>query len=330
MTPITPELEKYGSSKPKAIVTIPPHAPFLAEVAAHPAVAGLRLNTVMPVAESLESCLSRLKETANGKDLWVDLKGRQLRVKQYSNPPFTEVELSHNLTVDLPTMAFFSDGKQYSKVLAIKDGNKLILQESLKRVLAPGESVNIPHASLQIDGYLTQTDKDYIKAGAKVGITHYMLSFVESPQDITEFKDHYTAALKELNFPTPNNLTIAAKIESHRGLEYVKNQYDGSVQLMNARGDLYVELCWGNATNAHDILRASKLMAKRDPNAIVASRILSSLADNYLPSCADISDLDSLVRMGYKNFMLGDEVCQKRDSVMSAINCFDATMNLYN
>jgi hypothetical protein len=36
----------------EAIVTVPPYAPFLEEVAAHPLVAGLRLNTVMPLKGS--------------------------------------------------------------------------------------------------------------------------------------------------------------------------------------------------------------------------------------------------------------------------------------
>ena len=34
----------------KAIVTMPPYAPYLEEVAQHPIVSGIRLNTVMPRA----------------------------------------------------------------------------------------------------------------------------------------------------------------------------------------------------------------------------------------------------------------------------------------
>lgn len=33
------------------IVTVPPYVPFVAEVAAHHMVSGLRLNTVMPLRE---------------------------------------------------------------------------------------------------------------------------------------------------------------------------------------------------------------------------------------------------------------------------------------
>ena len=64
----------------RAIVTIPPYATFLKELAEHPIVEGFRLNTVMPLKESLEETLTRLKKILNGKTLWLDLKCRQLRV----------------------------------------------------------------------------------------------------------------------------------------------------------------------------------------------------------------------------------------------------------
>ena len=66
-----------------AIVTVPPYATFVEDVAAHPLVRGLRLITVMPLREApgeMERVLARLAAAANGKTVYVDLKGRQLRV----------------------------------------------------------------------------------------------------------------------------------------------------------------------------------------------------------------------------------------------------------
>ena len=71
----------------QTIVTAPPYAPFLDEVAAHPLVCGLRLNTVMPLREGPGEALDRLR--ALGQPLWVDLKGRQLRVVGAAIPPYT-------------------------------------------------------------------------------------------------------------------------------------------------------------------------------------------------------------------------------------------------
>jgi len=80
-----------------AIVTVPPYATFIEEVAHHPIVRGLRLNTVMPLRESPREVLERLREY--GQPLWVDLKGRQLRVVGAAIPPYTEVKLSHRINV---------------------------------------------------------------------------------------------------------------------------------------------------------------------------------------------------------------------------------------
>jgi len=109
---------------PDAIVTVPPHASFITEVACHPLVSGLRLNTVMPVKGSLEDTLKRLLDT--GKTIYVDLKCRQLRVRTFGVPPFTEIELTHRIAVETPVTAYFSGGKERATVLEV-DGNRLIM-----------------------------------------------------------------------------------------------------------------------------------------------------------------------------------------------------------
>jgi len=298
---------------PKAIVTIPPYALFIDEVLKHEIVSGVRLNTVMPVKESLEDLLKRLDEKAKkfGKDLWVDLKCRQLRVKTYGVPPFTEIELSHNIEVNTPVKAYFSDGKEAANVLEV-DGNRLIMQEGPKRVVGPGESVNIPDSSLKIKGYFTDTDKKYIEAGKKAGVDHYMLSFVEGKEDIDSFKELYPEAV------------VAAKIESGKGMQYVSKEWDKEARLMAARGDLYVEL-----RMPHHIIEAIETIVEKDPDAIAASRIFSSLSYGLEPSCEDIGDADNLLRMGYKTLMLGDDICMQRDSIISGLNLFEAMSRRY-
>ncbi len=300
---------------PKAIVTIPPYAPFIREVAAHPAVSGLRLNTVMPLdrKDSIEDVLKRLNQEAQqfGRELWIDLKCRQLRIATYGVPPFTEIEITNSISVDMPVTAYFSDGQERATVIRA-DGKRLIMQEGPRRVVGPGEAINIPHPSLSIEGYLTDTDKRYIEAAVNANLHNYMLSFVEQKEDIE--------SLKMLD----PNAVVVAKIESRKGLQYATSEWNKESRLMAARGDLFVEV-----KMPHDILMAQELIAKKDENAIVASRILTSLAYSLEPSCADIGDLDNLLRMGYKTVMLGDDVCMQRDSVMSALNLFAAITERY-
>ena len=61
-----------------------------------------------------------------------------------------------------------------------------------------------------------------------------------------------------------------------------------------------------------------------DPAAIVASRICDSLAWDLEPSCQDISDVAHLLSLGCRTLLLGDEVCLRRDSVLSALNLIEA------
>lgn len=294
--------------KKTTIVTLPPFAPYAQEVVRHPCVEGIRLNTVMPIKGKLEDTLSRLADITKEaeKSLWIDLKCRQLRIKSYGVPPFTEIELSHNIEVYTPCDAYFSGREEKARILEV-DGNKLIMLDGPRRVIGPGESVTIPHPTLRIEGYLTERDKEYIEAAQKVGIKTFMLSFVEHQSDI------------EALLAYASDADIIAKIESQKGLDYVRRNYKGDFRLMAARGDLFMELHW-----PHTIIDALELIVVKDQMAIAASRIFDSLATFAEPSCADIGDFDNLIRMGYKRTMLGDELCLRRESVMAALNLFRA------
>lgn len=288
------------------IATTPPYADFLTEVAAHPMVSGFRLNTVMPLKHGPAEALERLSRY--GKPLWVDLKGRQLRVVGAAMPPYTEVFLSHEIEVDCPADAFLRDGLEHGRIVAV-DGNRIILEDGPRRMIGPGESVNIVHPSLKICGTLTETDTAYLAAMGEMGLKNVMLSFVESQADIDEILTHLPDA------------KIVAKIESQKGLSLVKTSGLANAQLMAARGDLYVEVA-----QPHKIISALRAVVAADPHAIVASRIMNSLAWQPVPDAADISDVAFLLSLGYKTLMLGDAVCLKRDSVLEALNVLQAIL----
>jgi len=282
------------------IVTAPPYADYLAEVCGHPLVCGLRLNTVMPLKERPAEALERLGQL--GQPLWVDLKGRQLRVAEAAIPPFTEVVISHKVNVQTPADVFFSDGREHGRLIAV-DGDRLILENGPRRVIGPGESVNIPHPSLEILGTLTEKDIEYLRAMKAVGLSHVMLSYVESPADIEEVRTHLPKA------------EVALKIETQKGLEFVKENGGQYGRLIAARGDLFVEV-----PQPHEILSATKQIIQADPQAIVASRILDSMAHHPVPVSAEISDVAYLISLGYRTFMLGDAICFDRDTLFETLN----------
>lgn len=289
----------------RAIVTVPPYAPFLEEVADHPLVSGLRLNTVMPLADPPAAVLRRL--AGLGQPLWVDLKGRQLRVSTAAVPPFTEVRLSHRIRVPVPTDAFFLDGREHARVLAV-DGDRLILEDGPRRVVGPGESVNVVHPDLEIEGTLTETDRTYLSALRETGLPpKVMLSFTEKPEDAEEVRELLPG------------VELLLKIESRRGLAFARAHGASHGHLVAARGDLYVE-----AGRPHQIVSALKEVFAADPEAIAASRLFPSLARHPVPECAEICDAAFLLVLGYRTFLLGDEVCLRRDSVMAALELLRA------
>ncbi|RIK29659.1 MAG: hypothetical protein DCC56_11540 [Anaerolineae bacterium] len=285
------------------IVTTPPYADFLAEVASHPIVSGFRLNTVMPLRETQREVLQRLGKFK--QPIWVDLKGRQLRVVGAAIPPYTEIKLSHRIKVETPVDAYFSDGLERVRVAAV-DGDRLILADGPRRLVGPGESVNIMHPSLKIEGTLTETDKTYLAALKDLGMTKVMLSYVESVEDVDEVKSLLP------------NAEVILKIETQRGLDFAQKHGAKHGRLMAARGDLFVEVI-----RPHKIASAVKAIVQADKDAVVASRILDSMALSPIPASADISDVAFLLEIGYRTFMLGDSVCLRRESVIEALNLLE-------
>jgi pyruvate kinase len=290
--------------KVRAIVTAPPYAPFLEEVVAHPLVSGLRLNTVMPLREGPREALERLRGL--GRPLWVDLKGRQLRVVGAAVPPYTEVRLSHPIEVNAPVDAYFRDGRERVRVAAV-DGDRLILEDGPRRLIGPGEGVNIVHPSLKVLGTLTETDRAYLEAMRELGLRRVMLSYVEGREDVEEVRQLLPGA------------EVIAKIETEGGLAYAREHGASHGRLMAARGDLYIEVL-----RPHRVVRALREVIDADPDAVVASRLFDSLAYHPVPESADVGDAAFLLTLGYRAFMFGDAVCLQRDSILEALNLLEA------
>jgi pyruvate kinase len=243
---------------------------------------------------------------AHGVPVWVDLKGRQLRVVEAGVPPFTAIRISHRVRVPVPSDAFFSDGREHARIVAI-DGDRLILADSPRRVVGPGESVNLVHPDLEVEGTLTETDRAYLAAMAERGWNKVMLSFVERPEDVAEV----TALLP--------GAEVVCKIESRRGLRYAEAYGAAHGRLMAARCDLYVEV-----RRPHQVLGAMRRIVAADPNAIAASRLFDSLAFHPVPECADLGDAAFLLSLGYRTFLLGDQVCLKHAPVLAALDLLAA------
>lgn len=293
------------------IATLPPYVDHRQEIIDHPQVDALRFNTISPLGSSRRQMLERLRKECGDKRLWLDLKGRQLRIARFAYLPFAFVELSHRIQVDLPVDVHFKDC--VSRAVELVDGNKLILNKRPVRVVGEGEPINILDPSLKIEGSLTEGDREYVEAARSLGLHDYLLSFVESRADIAEI----------LEFDPEANLI--AKIESRKGLDFVRDDYAAvkdKVVLMAARDDLFINL--GEAKE--DMLGALEQLVAADPDAIAASRLLCSLEESWQVSAQDLSDLWLLLKLGYKNFMLSDGLCFREDAFRNAVTVLERVL----
>lgn len=259
-----------------------------------------RFNSGVNQLMSTNEIIKRLKEIeeTTKKKVWIDLKGRQLRITSWANPSYETIELNHDIDIEYPARILFRDGTS-SEIIRCR-GNKILLSDSPYHALGKGQSINIDAKSLEIKGYLTEQDKELISLSKEYDLNDYMASFVEEINDLIE--------IITLN----KKANIISKIESIKGLRFIiDNQI--KLNLMAARDDLYT-----NLRSSYQILKYLRKIIELDPNAICASKIFSSLEQKPEISLCDFEDLELMYQMGYRNYMLQDDL--KGQKLKLAIN----------
>lgn len=297
-------------------ITCVPSDPHFGEFCSDPNVAGIRMNGLLFKNSNLSEELAKVPTRAS-VPLWFDAKGRQLRVEEaIYHTDHLELVMNHKITgLSLPHPIIFKAGEDWAMVESI-DEKRLVLRADgyPKYRVKPGDSVHFRNMRMTIDGPLfTEDEKNKIQQAVKYGAKNWYLSYVESRYDVDEFR--------ELIGPESN---LILKIENKKGLQFVARQVDwknahARTNLACARGDLYVEV-----DKPHEIVAAQRLIIERDPDAMVGSRMLLSLFANNVPSCSDINELALLKSMGYKNFLLCDDLCKKGSALHRAVDTFVA------
>ncbi len=281
-------------------------------------VAAVRYNTGATTPKSPQVVLSELNELAqaSGKAFYVDLKGKQLRVAQWTAHTYDKVKLNRPFEVELPAKIYFR-GEGWVDIIAVDEDAQTIYLEpgQVRFALGEGQAVNIVSENLTIHGYLTSQDSLYIEAAVGLGIDKFMLSFVESGSDILDFYNVYHSFAGSAK---PAELVF--KIESQKGLEFV-SQLQGAglpenAHLMLARDDLALSL---SDFGPDAMIATTKKLVAVDPQAIAASRIFAGLESPGVVTLDDVKDVYSLQKFGYRRFMLSDGISVKHfDAAMTA------------
>lgn len=329
----------------KLMVTLWPSFPHFPRFAEDGRLSGIRLNSAKIEAVDLDRELALLRKLPVSVPLYFDIKGRQLRITHvYPNSNYLDMVINHPISVITPTPVLFKAGADHALLeKVVEGGRRLIFRGGPQFTVEAGDSFHIRHPSLQIFGQqFVNSELEKIAKVREFGFKRYFLSYVQSKRDVDEFLEL-----------VGRDCQIMLKIEDKKGLNYVAKEFvkQPNLTLVVARGDMYVEI-----DKPHEILGAQRFMLEKDPEALVGSRILLSVVDiprlvleDFLkaldarkinpgkagdilfsilgatvPSCADFSELAWLHSIGYRNFMLCDELCLKEELLSSAINAFES------
>ncbi len=299
-------------------VTLWPSFPHFPRFSRDRRLSSIRLNSAMMSTTELDEELEKISHMNIEVPLYYDIKGRQLRVTEWiQNDNYLDIRINHAIQVSTPTPVLFKAGADVALLHEVlEDGKRLKFLGGPEYLVKPGESLHIRDETLEVFGeQFTPVELEKIQKVRDAGFKYWFLSYVQSQQDVNEFRKL-----------VGNDAEVALKIEDKRGLEYVRGDFvkTPNTRLVLARGDMYVEL-----DRPHEILAATKLLINRDPEAICGSRLLLSTIQDAVPSCADWSELAWLADIGYKNFMLCDELCLKEELLSRAVNAFQAFKDDY-
>jgi pyruvate kinase len=297
-------------------VTAIPSQPHFSKLAHNNNLSGIRMNGILfATADTLKeySLIPKIYTVP----LWLDAKGRQLRIEQViKHQANYELVLNHGISgLELPHPIIFKAGEDWATIIKIEDDGKrlhLAADGFPKYRVNSGDSIHLRNQNLIVNGLFTKNEKEKVEHAYKTGFRNFYLSYVECQNDVDQFRE----LVKDSN--------IILKIENKKGLAFVDKSFkkQDNTQLAVGRGDLYVEV-----DRPHHILKAQKLIISKDPNAIVGSRMLLSLFNNDVPSCSDICEIGFLKSLGFKNFLLCDDLCKKESSQQRAIDTFTAIKN---
>lgn len=275
------------------------------EIASRPEVSGVRYNSGGMSPYSPRWILEEIKKIADRfeKILYLDLEGRQARVAHWSPLSRGVATLNRDFKITLPGLINFRRVGWFEIVNALPAERKIFFNPKRMRgdyYLGESQSVNIVAQAFEIDGYLNGLDLQYLQAAADLGIDKFMLSFAETQNDIDGFRGVY----RGLASKDPGEIVL--KIESLKGIEFVKNSYrpEKEVRLMAARDDLFLSF----VGQRDQFLAALRLIAQTDKKAIVASRLMAGLEYSGELTIGDLADLALMREFGYEAFMWQDEL----------------------
>ena len=176
--------------------------------------------------------------------------------------------------------------------------------------LKESKGVNLPKSSLSMTATGPESRDDIIHEldfAAKNDVDYIAASFIQSAEDIHSM----VSILEEKGVTIP----IIAKIENSKGVDNMLEIIEAAGGLMVARGDLGVELPFGDVPATQKKMIRTTVMNGKP--VITATQMLASMENNPKPTRAEASDVVNAVLDGTSATMLSGETAMGKYPVES-------------
>jgi len=167
-------------------------------------------------------------------------------------------------------------------------------------MLGNTKGVNLPGTRLSMTAVGPENRADFVREiefAARNDVDYIAASFIQSPEDTTRMRE----VLAEFEIDTP----IIAKIENRAGVENLDDIIAAADGVMVARGDLGVELPFGEVPRYQKRIIRKTVMAGKP--VITATQMLASMERNPKPTRAEASDVANAILDGSSAIMLSGE-----------------------
>jgi len=167
-------------------------------------------------------------------------------------------------------------------------------------ILGKTKGVNLPDTDLSLTAVGPENRADFVREiefAAANDVDYIAASFIQSAEDITRMRE----VLADLDIDTP----IIAKVENKAGVDNMDEIIEAADGMMVARGDLGVELPFGEVPGTQKRMIRMTVMAGKP--VITATQMLASMEKNPRPTRAEASDVANAILDGTSAIMLSGE-----------------------
>lgn len=240
--------------------------------------------------------IGKLKESITVKEGDIVKLSGYKEVSEENIIPTTHSNIAHD--VQAGSMLLIADGTIQLIVESKDESKKLVICKVITGgTILSGKGINLPGAHVTTE-VLTEKDISDALFSAKNGVNYLGMSFVRKADDVIRLRK----ILDDNNF---QNVGIVSKIENTQSLENLEDIIKHSDGVMVARGDLGVEIPFGEVPIwQKKILKMANDLGKI---TIIATQMLESMTKSPVPSRAEASDVANAVLDGTDVVMMSAE-----------------------